>query len=245
MPHGSGQRHPRQALKTQSGIKAIGVPKPRRSRPCPTPELLFLPRDLLRTPGARWPPPPVHLRHSRAAEIPEANLAADVHCYERWRLVPFEIILLHIFMSHQNCRRPKICSMKSILPQVNRSTHRSDHIPNANFVQSRTTNGSSKSPRPPELMIPYVLSSMDIVTESHMAPPKSSMPPIPTAWLQRVVAPVRRPRGQSRLPILAERREAAEVTRFGAVVPIPGSDFMREMSQASLDVWVVVILYKE
>ncbi|KAM1056382.1 hypothetical protein ACFX13_030539 [Malus domestica] len=65
MPHGSGQRHPRQALKTQSGIKAIGVPKPRRSRPCPTPEPLFPPRDLLRTPGARWPPPPVHLRHSR------------------------------------------------------------------------------------------------------------------------------------------------------------------------------------
>ncbi|KAM1369839.1 hypothetical protein ACFX15_039651 [Malus domestica] len=76
MPHGSGQWHPRQALKTQSGIKAISVPKPRRSRPCPTPEPLFLPRDLLRTPGARWPPPPVHLRHSRAAEIPEANLVA-------------------------------------------------------------------------------------------------------------------------------------------------------------------------
>ncbi|KAM2675265.1 hypothetical protein EV2_016337 [Malus domestica] len=85
--------------------------------------------------------------HFRAAEIPEANLTADVHCYERRRLVPFEIVLLHIFMSHQNCRRPKICSMKSILPQINRSTHRSDHIPNANFVQSRTTNGSSKSPQ--------------------------------------------------------------------------------------------------
>ncbi|KAM1862611.1 hypothetical protein ACFX14_003050 [Malus domestica] len=65
MPHESGQWHHRQALKTQSEIKVIGVPKPRRSRPCPTPEPLFLPRDLLRTPGARWPPPPVHLRHSR------------------------------------------------------------------------------------------------------------------------------------------------------------------------------------
>ncbi|KAM2466478.1 hypothetical protein PS1_008396 [Malus domestica] len=106
MPHGSGQRHPRQALKTQSGIKAIGVPKPRRSRPCPTPEPLFLPRDLLRTPGARWPPPPVHLRHSRAAEIPEANLAVDVHCYERRRLVPFEIVLLQLFTVRRPTEQP-------------------------------------------------------------------------------------------------------------------------------------------
>ncbi|KAM1400079.1 hypothetical protein TB1_026565 [Malus domestica] len=75
MPHGSGQRYPRQALKTQSGIKVIGVPKPRRSRPCPTPEPLFLPRDLLRTPGARWPPPSVHLRHSlqQRPQHPAAN----------------------------------------------------------------------------------------------------------------------------------------------------------------------------
>ncbi|KAM1666093.1 hypothetical protein ACFX14_045392 [Malus domestica] len=97
MPHGSGQRHPRQALKTQSGIKAIVVPKPRRSRPCPTPEPLFLPRDLLRTPGARWPPPPVHLRHSRAA---------DVHYYERRRLVPFKIVLLQLFTVHRPTEQP-------------------------------------------------------------------------------------------------------------------------------------------
>ncbi|KAM3003237.1 hypothetical protein FF2_033620 [Malus domestica] len=71
MPHGSGQRHPRQALKTQSGIKVIGVPKPRRSRPCPTPEPLFLPRDLLHTPGARWPPPPVHRRLPPPTLLPQ------------------------------------------------------------------------------------------------------------------------------------------------------------------------------
>ncbi|KAM1862565.1 hypothetical protein ACFX14_003011 [Malus domestica] len=70
MPHGSGQRHPRQALKTQSGIKVIGVPKPRHSRPCPTPEPLFLPRDLLHTPGARWPPPPVHRRLPPPLSLP-------------------------------------------------------------------------------------------------------------------------------------------------------------------------------
>ncbi|KAM1040579.1 hypothetical protein ACFX15_029332 [Malus domestica] len=38
---------------------------------------------------------------------------------------------------------------------------------------------------------------MDTITKSHMAPPKSSMLPIPTSWLRRVAAPVRRPRGQS------------------------------------------------
>ena len=40
-------------------------------------------------------------------------------------------------------------------------------------------------------------------------------------------------------------REAAKVLRFGSVVPISGSDFVREVSQAPSDVWVVVILYKE
>ncbi|XP_062020757.1 uncharacterized protein LOC133737163 [Rosa rugosa] len=44
---------------------------------------------------------------------------------------------------------------------------------------------------------------------------------------------------------LFELREAAEVASFGSVVPISGSDFVREVSQAPLDVWVVVILYKE
>ncbi|MED6218842.1 hypothetical protein PIB30_030285 [Stylosanthes scabra] len=44
---------------------------------------------------------------------------------------------------------------------------------------------------------------------------------------------------------LAEMKETAKVLRFGSVVPISGSDFIREVSQAPPDVWVVVILYKE
>ncbi|RYR25758.1 hypothetical protein Ahy_B02g059766 [Arachis hypogaea] len=44
---------------------------------------------------------------------------------------------------------------------------------------------------------------------------------------------------------LAETKEAAKVLRFGSVVPISGSDFVREVSQAPSDVWVVVILYKD
>ncbi|KAJ0977922.1 hypothetical protein J5N97_013396 [Dioscorea zingiberensis] len=44
---------------------------------------------------------------------------------------------------------------------------------------------------------------------------------------------------------LAEMREATRVVRFGSVVPISGSDFVREVSQAPADVWVVVLLYKD
>ncbi|GAB2210470.1 hypothetical protein Droror1_Dr00015736 [Drosera rotundifolia] len=44
---------------------------------------------------------------------------------------------------------------------------------------------------------------------------------------------------------IAEMRETAKVERFGSVVPISGSDFIREVSQASSDVWVVVLLYKD
>ncbi|XP_057436711.1 uncharacterized protein LOC130729098 [Lotus japonicus] len=44
---------------------------------------------------------------------------------------------------------------------------------------------------------------------------------------------------------LAEIQETAKVLRFGSVTPISGSDFIREVSQAPSDVWVVVILYKE
>lgn len=40
-------------------------------------------------------------------------------------------------------------------------------------------------------------------------------------------------------------REAAKVAKFGSVISITGSDFVREVSQAPPDVWVVVILYKE
>ncbi|CAI9089758.1 OLC1v1024391C1 [Oldenlandia corymbosa var. corymbosa] len=44
---------------------------------------------------------------------------------------------------------------------------------------------------------------------------------------------------------LAEMREAAKIARFGSVITISGSDFVREVSQAPEDVWVVVILYKD
>lgn len=40
-------------------------------------------------------------------------------------------------------------------------------------------------------------------------------------------------------------REEAKVLRFGSIIPISGSDFVREVSQAPPDVWVVVHLYKE
>uniref|UniRef100_J3KX37 Phosducin thioredoxin-like domain-containing protein n=1 Tax=Oryza brachyantha TaxID=4533 RepID=J3KX37_ORYBR len=38
---------------------------------------------------------------------------------------------------------------------------------------------------------------------------------------------------------LAELREAAKAAKFGSIVPITGSDFVREVSQAPPDVWVV------
>lgn len=44
---------------------------------------------------------------------------------------------------------------------------------------------------------------------------------------------------------LAEMREATKIAKFGSVMPISGSDFIREVSQAPPDVWVVVILYKD
>ncbi|KAI8002304.1 Phosducin-like protein 3 [Camellia lanceoleosa] len=44
---------------------------------------------------------------------------------------------------------------------------------------------------------------------------------------------------------LGELTQAAKVQRYGSVVPISGSDFVREVSQAPPDVWVVVILYKD
>ncbi|XP_059640923.1 uncharacterized protein LOC132283059 [Cornus florida] len=44
---------------------------------------------------------------------------------------------------------------------------------------------------------------------------------------------------------LAEMIETSKISRFGSVVPISGSDFVREVSQAPQDVWVVVILYKD
>lgn len=44
---------------------------------------------------------------------------------------------------------------------------------------------------------------------------------------------------------LTEMREATKIVRFGSVVPISGSDFVREVSQAGPDVWVVVLLFKD
>ncbi|XP_021677704.2 uncharacterized protein LOC110662868 [Hevea brasiliensis] len=44
---------------------------------------------------------------------------------------------------------------------------------------------------------------------------------------------------------IAEMREAAKISRFGSMIPISGSDFIREVTEASHDVWVVVILYKD
>ncbi|XP_078434037.1 thioredoxin superfamily protein [Wolffia australiana] len=44
---------------------------------------------------------------------------------------------------------------------------------------------------------------------------------------------------------LGEIREAARISKFGSVVQITGSDFVREVSKASPDLWVVVLLYKD
>jgi hypothetical protein len=44
---------------------------------------------------------------------------------------------------------------------------------------------------------------------------------------------------------VAELREVARKARFGSVQSITGSDFIREVSQAPPDVWVVVHLYKD
>lgn len=44
---------------------------------------------------------------------------------------------------------------------------------------------------------------------------------------------------------LAEMQEAVKINKYGSVVPISGSDFVREVSQAPPEVWVVVLLYKD
>ncbi|GMP23416.1 hypothetical protein CsSME_00001026 [Camellia sinensis var. sinensis] len=41
---------------------------------------------------------------------------------------------------------------------------------------------------------------------------------------------------------LGELRQAVKVQRYGSVVPISGSDFVREVSQAPPDVWVLFII---
>ncbi|KAL3624320.1 hypothetical protein CASFOL_033136 [Castilleja foliolosa] len=44
---------------------------------------------------------------------------------------------------------------------------------------------------------------------------------------------------------LIEMKESAKIAKFGSVIPISGSDFVREVSQAPQDQWVVVILFKD
>ncbi|XP_011628560.1 phosducin-like protein 3 isoform X2 [Amborella trichopoda] len=44
---------------------------------------------------------------------------------------------------------------------------------------------------------------------------------------------------------LAEMMESARKPRFGSVIPIVGPEFVREVSQAPPDIWVLVLLYKE
>ncbi|KAK1423243.1 hypothetical protein QVD17_18540 [Tagetes erecta] len=44
---------------------------------------------------------------------------------------------------------------------------------------------------------------------------------------------------------LAEMKRVLKVAKFGSIIPISGSDFVREVSQAPSDVWVVVVLYKD
>jgi hypothetical protein len=44
---------------------------------------------------------------------------------------------------------------------------------------------------------------------------------------------------------LAELTNVSRRARFGSVQPISGSDFVREVSQAPPDVWVIVHLYKD
>lgn len=44
---------------------------------------------------------------------------------------------------------------------------------------------------------------------------------------------------------LAEMKKIIKIAKFGSIIPISGSDFVREVSQAPSDVWVVVLLYKD
>ena len=44
---------------------------------------------------------------------------------------------------------------------------------------------------------------------------------------------------------MADLKKAAQAKRFGSVVDIGGSDFVREVTHAGPDVWVVLHLYKD
>uniref|UniRef100_A0A7C8ZVS7 Uncharacterized protein n=1 Tax=Opuntia streptacantha TaxID=393608 RepID=A0A7C8ZVS7_OPUST len=41
---------------------------------------------------------------------------------------------------------------------------------------------------------------------------------------------------------LAEMKEDVKVAKFGSIIPISGPDFIREVSQAPPEIWVVVLL---
>lgn len=40
-------------------------------------------------------------------------------------------------------------------------------------------------------------------------------------------------------------KRVVKIAKFGSIIPISGSDFVREVSQAPSDVWVIVVLYKD
>lgn len=44
---------------------------------------------------------------------------------------------------------------------------------------------------------------------------------------------------------MADLRKAAQVKRFGSVVEIGSADFVREVTHAGPELWVVVHLYKD
>ncbi len=44
---------------------------------------------------------------------------------------------------------------------------------------------------------------------------------------------------------MADLKKAAQTKRFGSVVDVGGADFVREVTHAGPDVWVVLHLYKD
>ena len=44
---------------------------------------------------------------------------------------------------------------------------------------------------------------------------------------------------------IQDLKRAAQVKRFGSVLEIGSADFVREVTQAGPDVWVIVLLYKD
>ncbi|KAJ0450688.1 putative phosducin, thioredoxin-like domain, Thioredoxin-like superfamily [Helianthus annuus] len=40
-------------------------------------------------------------------------------------------------------------------------------------------------------------------------------------------------------------KQGVKIAKFGSIIPISGSNFVHEVSEASSDVWVMVVLYKD